>query len=279
MIAELQHRPYTTAVERFLTHHRIFQKKQSLHHVSQILECFSVFPYENISKILLLHENFDKPIHRDPEKIISDHEHFRLGGTCFSLTFFLKRIMEYFDYDTDFILADMKSGDNSHTALRLNFNDGQYLLDPGYLLTNPLRIDQREMSRDAVFLVAEERPNRFALYTYKAGNNIWRYSFLNRAVDIDDYLSYWNRSFHWMTMHGIVLSRKTSEEFLYIHNNYLKKESKNEKIKGEFNEDLSHVIKDHFGIPRELVQQAKDALLDNLYNDKELGYRVPDWVE
>lgn len=279
MTETLEQNKFTTEVEHFLQMFNISKENQSLAHVAKILTSFALFPYENISKILLLHKNFDNPIYRNPGNIIEDFENFRLGGTCFSLTLYLKKIMDYFDYDTDFILADMKSGDNTHTALRLNFDGGQYLLDPGYLLKYPLRIDQIQLSMDSVFLEPEERPNRFTLYTFKSGNKIWRYSFENRAVNFVEYVKYWNQSFHWMTMHGIVLSRKTEDEFLYIHNNYLKKESSRERIKGKFNEDLSFVINEHFGIPRELIQRAKDALVDNLHNDKELGYRVPNWVE
>jgi len=279
MIESLEHNNFSIEVEHFINMFDIPKENQSLDHVSKILRSFSLFPYENLSKILLLHKNFDNPIYRDPGNIIEDYENFRLGGTCFSLTLYLKKIMDYFNYDTDFILADMKSGDNSHTALRMNFQNGQYLLDPGYLLKYPLRIDQLQLSMDSVFLEPEERPNRFTLYTFKSGNKIWRYSFENRAVDFTEYVKYWNQSFHWMTMHGICLSRKTDEEFLYIHNNYLKKESTTQKIKGKFNEDLSFVINEHFGIPREIIQKAKDALNDNLHHDKELGFRVPGWVE
>lgn len=275
----LEHNKFTIEVEHFIKMFNIPIEKQSREHVAKILRSFSLFPYENLSKILLLHKNFDAPIFRNPGNIIEDFENFRLGGTCFSLTLYLKKIMDYFDYDTDFILADMKSGDNSHTALRMNFEGGQYLLDPGYLLKYPLRIDKVQLSGDSVFLEPEEKPNRFTLYTFKSGNKIWRYSFENRATNFADYLKYWERSFHWMTMHGICLSRKTENEFLYIHNNYLKKESTTEKIKGKFNEDLSFVIHEHFGIPRKIIQKAKEALVDNLHHDKDLGFRVPDWVK
>jgi arylamine N-acetyltransferase len=279
MTETFEYNKFTPEVEHFVHRFNIPEERQSLDHVAKILQKFALFPYENISKILLLNRNFDNPVHRHPGNIIEDYEKFRLGGTCFSLTLYLKKIMDYFEYDTDFILADMKSGDNTHTALRLNFHQGQYLLDPGYLLKYPLRIDQLHLSGDSVFLEPELRPNRFTLYTFKSGNKIWRYSFENRAVTYEEYVKYWNHSFHWMTMHGICLSRKTEEEFLYIHNNYLKKESAREKIKGKFDEDLSGVIYEHFGIPRPIIQKAREALLDNLHFDKELGYRVPDWVK
>ena len=279
MKASLEKNKFTSEVEHFNRLFDIHRENQSLDHVSQILHSFALFPYENVSKILLLHKNFDQPVMRHPGNIIEDFEKFRLGGTCFSLTLYLKKIMDYFDYDTDFLLADMKSGDNSHTALRLTFQQGQYLLDPGYLLKYPLRIDRQQISMDSVFLEAGESPDRYILYTFKNGNKIWRYSFENRPVDFPEYIKYWRNSFHWMTMHGICLSRKTEHEFLYIHNNYLKKESSKEKIKGKFNEDLSFMIHEHFGIPRELIVQAKAALSDNLHNDKELGYQVPKWVK
>lgn len=275
----IQSSNFNTEVEHFIRLFDIPRENQSLEHVSNILKKFSLFPYENLSKILLLNHNFDNPIFRHPGNIIDDFQNFRLGGTCFALTYFLKKIMNYFSYDTDFLLADMKSGDNTHTALRLNYQKGQYLLDPGYLIQNPLRIDKLSVVQDAVFVVPESEPNRFTLYTFKSGNKIWRYSFLNEAVTDNEYFKYWNKSFHWMTMHGICLSRKNEEGFLYLHNNYLKQESKQENFKGKFQEDISIVINKYFNIPKSLVQKAQEALTENLHYDKELGFEVPKWVK
>lgn len=265
-------------VEYFCKLFRIEHSELSLNHVASILRSFALLPYENLSKILNLHRKWDDEPFRWPQDIICDYEKYKLGGTCFSLTFFLKTILDYFGYRTSILMADMKSGKNTHCALRLDFDDREYLLDPGYLLHYPLPLDTSVIA-GKVNLVYDPLRERYTLFTIENAKQKWRYSFHKEPTSLEDFRCYWLDSFHWMTMHGICLSKRDEDRFIYLHNHYLKLESGSERFKGNFSTEIAELTQRWFGIPPEIVRQAEKALRDNLYHDRDLGYRVPKWVK
>ncbi len=271
-----------TAAEYFLKIFDIKEQKPSLKHVSEIIRQFSKLPYENLSKILKLNKKWDDFPNRFPEEIISDYDQFRLGGTCFSLTFFLKTIMDYYGYKTKIIMADMKSGKNSHCALILKSKSNEYLLDPGYLIHKPLLVSispgNQNLSFIPVSLVYNEENNKYSLFTFQNKNLKLRYSFKNIPTSLETFQKFWNSSFHWRTMHGICLSKRDEIGFTYLHNHYLKREGKGINFKGNFQDEIPEVVNNLFNIPSRLVQKAEKALKNNLIYDKELGYKVPKWV-
>jgi len=274
---------YFNAAEQFLRIHNISHEKNSIFHVSEILRYFSLLPYENISKILRLNSDFNNSPFRMPGEIIEDFNKYNLGGTCFSLTLYLKTILEYFNYQNYIVMADMNSGKNTHCALILVFNNQQYLLDPGYLLQEPLLISDKPEKlitpTNSILLDYDLETERHSLSTIKNGNVVWRYSFQNRATEMETFFMHWENSFHWMTMHGICMSKKNQEGFIYLHNNYLKKEGSGITHKGKFKEEISVIAEQYFNIPDQIIRNAQKALLENLHYDKELGYKVPKWIK
>ncbi|MFA6743141.1 MAG: arylamine N-acetyltransferase [Candidatus Neomarinimicrobiota bacterium] len=265
-------------VEYFCKLFQIDNSEHSIAHVSKILRSFSLLPYENLSKILNLNRKWDDSPFRWPHDIICDYDKFRLGGTCFSLTFFLKTILDYFGYQTIILMADMKSGRNTHCTLQLDFNNREYLLDPGYLLHYPLPLGEPLISGN-VQLDYDPFTERYTLFTFENGKQKWRYSFLKKATSIEDFQRYWQDSFHWMTMHGICLSKRDKERFIYLHNHYLKLESSDERFKGNVKTEVAELAQRWFDISPEIVRRAEKALRENLYHDRELGYKVPKWVK
>jgi len=278
-----QTRDHFSAVEQFIRHFRIEERETSQEHVSRILRYFAQLPYENLSKILRLNRDFGSPAYRFPEVIIDDYKQYKLGGTCFSLTFFLKTILDYYGYDTHVIMADMNAGDNTHCALVLHDRGRQFLLDPGYLLHRPLELtgdNQADLQPNAsVLLLQNPEDGRFSLSTVKNRNRVRRYSFANVPTGFGDFRKHWDRSFHWMTMHGLCLSKRDENGFIYLHNQYLRKEGGDLNYKGKFQEEVAEVVHQYFGVPKELIRSAEQALRDNLHFDKELGFKVPKWVK
>ncbi len=269
---------HRTGVEYFLQLFQIRESEPSLEHVTCILRSFSLLPYENLSKILNLNQNWQSGHFRWPQDIISDYERFRLGGTCFSLTFFLKAILDYFGYNTAILMADMKSGQNTHCLLRLDYDNREFLLDPGYLLQYPLPLDSiADYGR--FILKFDINTSSYSLFTVENGRHKLRYKFLNTATSPADFMQYWDDSFHWMTMHGICLSRRDENGFIYLHNHFLKRVTDTEYFKGNITTDLSEIVQNWFGIPSELVRSAQTALLENLHHDKDLGFQVPRWLK
>ncbi|HDN60034.1 MAG: arylamine N-acetyltransferase [Candidatus Marinimicrobia bacterium] len=267
-------------VEEFIKVRKVDTSRAGLELVSNILRKFSVFPYENLSKIIKLNKNAGGMPHRTPAEILQDNLSFNLGGTCFSLTNFLKKILDYFGFETYIIIADMKTAPNSHCALILNYNGQKYLLDVGYMIFDPLPLEKKVTVGGILskLLKYDEGKGRYTLFTFDGKRLVERYSFADRPIGYDKFLHFWTESFHWRTMHGICLSKVTEEEFIYLHNRYYKVLKRGRKQKGNLQGDIATAVKDVFGIPEEIVKKAEKALIENIYFDKELGYRVPSWV-
>ncbi|MBU1063861.1 arylamine N-acetyltransferase [bacterium] len=266
------------AVVRFLEIAQIENSDPSNENLSKILRHYARLPYENLSKIIKLNQNWDQNHFRFPEEVISDHEQYQLGGTCFSLTFFLKTILDHLGYETDFLMADMRSGANSHCALILKQDDKEFLVDPGYLLSSPLDISSTN-SDQGIYLSMESRQNQYSLWTPGGKQMKKRYTFIKTGTSVDQFIGHWENSFHLMTMHGICLSKRDKNGFVYLHNHYIKREGNDLIFKGKFNEEISEIARKYFSIPEDVVKKAELALKENLHYDKESGYKVPSWVK
>lgn len=267
-----------SAAERFLEIAQIENDEPNRENLTKILRRFARLPYENLSKIIKLNRNWDQNHLRLPAEVISDHERFRLGGTCFSLTYFLKTNLDYLGYETDFLMADMHSGENTHCALILRQEGREYLIDPGYLLSSPLDLSSTNREQ-GIYLAREPEQNRFSLWTPSGRELKKRYSFTKIPTDTNRFFEHWENSFHQMTMHGICLSKRDENGFVYLHNHYIKREGNDITYKGKFREEIAEIAKKYFNIPEDVVRKAELALKENLYYDKELGYKVPKWVK
>ena len=75
-------------VKRFLEFFKLKRKKPDSIFLQELLLHFSNLPYENLSKIIKLDNDWDSENKiRLPEELIEDYISYKLGGTCFSLTF------------------------------------------------------------------------------------------------------------------------------------------------------------------------------------------------
>ena len=134
---------YTEAVTVFKSLFSIQNSHPEIEHLEVILTCFSKLPYENISKIIKYQKQFESNDKiRLPFEIIEDHQLYNLGGTCFSLTFFLQTILKHQGYICYPVMAEMNWGKNVHCATIVDLNSQKYLVDPGYLLTRPMALSQ-----------------------------------------------------------------------------------------------------------------------------------------
>jgi arylamine N-acetyltransferase len=274
----LDSRQYSDAGGHFAGIFRIEPGHPSVQHLSQILSHFLNLPYENLSKILKLNRHWGSGHLRFPGEVVADHERFKLGGTCFSLTFTLKSILDFFAYETYIVMADMPAGANTHCALVWKNQDKAYLLDPGYLLSKPLEINGSVMN-NSVSLTHEPTTDKYILWTTSNKKLKRRYLFANIPTGPEDFKNYWEQSFHWMTMHGICLAKRDENGFTYLHNHYLKRSGRDLYHKGNFSEEIAVIARKYFEISPDIVHQAEQALRGNLNFDKELGFQVPRWLK
>ena len=104
---------HTNSAEEFLDYFHLPSKKAKLDHLQVILQHFAKIPYENISKIIKLNDHWNQPEIRLPEEVIKDHITRNLGGTCFSLTYFLQTILWQSEFECYPVMADMRAGKTS----------------------------------------------------------------------------------------------------------------------------------------------------------------------
>lgn len=274
----LDSQQYSDAGRHFAEIFRIKPAELSVQHLATILNHFLNLPYENLSKILKLNRHWESGHLRFPGEVVADYERFKLGGTCFSLTFALRSILDFFGYATYIVMADMPAGANTHCALVWKNLGKAYLLDPGYLLARPLDIFSPVVG-GAVSLVYEPTTDKYVLWTTSNKKLKRRYSFADVPTGMDDFQNYWEQSFHWMTMHGICLAKRDENGFTYLHNHYLKRSGRDLDYKGNFSEDIAIIARKYFEISPEIVRQAEQALRDNLYFDQKLEFQVPRWLK
>lgn len=245
----------------FLDHFGISIKKERLELLRDILSEFNRIPYENISKLnrTMEYSKNDIQILRLPDKVWQDYRDESLGGTCYSLTFFLQCILDHCGIESFPVSADMKWGENVHCGLSVVIDNKIYWCDPGYLLTDPLLMDgtrkvhYRTESR-GVCLDHENGIYHLSTFT---GNQIkWRYKFRSKFCTTEEFINFWLRSFNLPSMNGVCLSRQDGNRMLYVHNNYFREVTRHgvKKQRKEFDWMLD--IRNNFGISEQLIRSA-----------------------
>ena len=273
---------HADSVRTFLDFFGLTPRKPDHVTLQEILERFAGLPYENISKIISLNECEcgAAPAVRLPETVMEDYARFHLGGTCFSLTFFLQTILTRSGFDCYPVMADMKAGTNIHCCLVVILDAAKYLLDPGYLLTRPMEINPAKprlfrSEFTGVELRFDRQTNWYHLFTFNQDERKWRYRFQDRPVPPEEFLQHWLASFRKNSMHNICLTRVTRDGLLYVQKYFMRETTFAGKRNFNIRQNYHAVLHDQFGIDRQIVEQAQAALADNLRKERESGLWAP----
>ena len=203
---------------------KIFKEKlilnsDKLQFISSVMSCFRDIPYENISKI-----NLSKPTLRTPDIIMHDFEKFGLGGTCFSLTWFLKIVLNYFGEEFALHTAYRTQGDDTHCAgIWTDSNGDQYLLDVGFLIFTPVLIPQNDQELkfsfgnfDFKMLNSNSRLNVYSK-PQKDENYKFRYAIKMNKLSDSEFRDIWIKSFEFAMMDNIIIGKYlNSSDLVYI---------------------------------------------------------------
>ncbi len=245
----------------FDTHFSIDESKPSLQQLETIISSFANIPYENISKVIRYREHFEDDNRiRLPSEVVDTHIRHRLGGTCFSLTFLLQSILTRHHFLCYPVMADMRWGRNVHCAMIVQLNSKQYLVDPGYLLTRPMEIDDNHprmyrTSYSGVELVFNPKEGTFELSTFDETGTKWRYRFKNQPVPSSVFMKHWLSSFSWNSMHGLCLTRVEKERLVYIHKTFYRETTfsgkRNMNIKNRVHQTVENVFELGLWVPKE----------------------------
>jgi len=245
--------------------------------LQKILEKFAAIPYENISKIIKLSQTWENEQKiRLPEEVIDDHANFHLGGTCFSLTFFLETILIFSGFQCYPVMADMKAGRNIHCAIIVLHDNKKLLIDPGYLLNVPMEISSEKpriyrTATTGVELQFNAQLQCYQLFTFNRDRMTWRYNFVDQPCPPDEFLAHWQASFTKPSMHGICLTKIQQDGYIFIHKNFMRETTFTAKKNFNIKQNYHSTIHDIFGIDKELIEQAQAALDMNLAKERELG--------
>ncbi|MDZ7343227.1 MAG: arylamine N-acetyltransferase [candidate division KSB1 bacterium] len=260
------------AVELFLRSYNLSKSgAPGLVWLREILAAFANLPYENLSKIIKFRQYGEDAARRLrlPEEVMEDHLRLHLGGTCFSLTFFLQTVLMQNGFACYPVMGEMRAGKNIHCALVVSWEGVKYLVDPGYLLREPMALDPAKprlyhSEFTGVELRWEAQRGTYEVLTFNHGERKWRYRFVDRPTPPHEFLQHWQASFYRNSMHGLCLTRAAAQELIFIHKDFMRITSLQGKRNVPIKRCYHATIHQLFGIPPAYVDQALAALQENL---------------
>lgn len=189
-----------------------------------VLKSFENLPYENITKIQRA-KSGEGWLHT-PEEIIRHNTAYGTGGTCFSLVYLLKRILDDFGIESRYVFADRHYGRDTHCALIAEL-DKLYLCDPGYFIYQPAPLGVNSMD-NGFNIVDFEYPNagQIDVYTVEGAVRKKRYTIKLDKISEADFLSRWHDSYSWGMMETPVVMKKQGGSFYYMRPGFVCVKSK-----------------------------------------------------
>lgn len=272
---------HDAAVRHFLGHFGIAPRTPDRPFLEKILGSFARLPYENISKIIKLNRHFlELERIRLPEEVMEGYVRHNLGGTCFSLSYFLQSILLQLGFTSWIFMADMGTRANVHCALIVQLDGSRLLADPGYLLSRAMEIHPDhsrlyETPHTGVEIKFDRGRERYGLYTFDRQVKKLRYTFSDRATPPEEFLQHWLASFYQGMMHGICLTQLRPEGLIYMHDDYLQIATPEGRRKRRLKEEYPRVVSQLFAIAPEWIERAQVALAENMEMEKRHGIYRP----
>jgi arylamine N-acetyltransferase len=255
------------ATRLFLSHTGMARGANGLAFLRDLARHLSRFPYENISKIIKS-AGSEGPYQsmRFPLEVVDDHIGRNFGGTCFSLTFLLERMLSTLGFDCYKVMADMHMGRNVHCLVIVREGGTKYMIDPGYALYEVIELPDGARTTvtfpHAVVEVERVGCARFRLWTDDASGRKSRYVFVDKPVSEEDFEGHWIDSFAKPTLNNICLTMMTPQGHIYFRRDFFKFTSRRTVNKRRLKDDIENVIRKEFGISGEWTDLAQRLLTE-----------------
>lgn len=210
----------------FLAHFGLRPEAEPRRLLKQVVTAFANLPYENLTKIIKSREaSVVRDARRLPDEVLADHWAFGTGGTCFSLTATLLYLLRSLGWHAEPLLADRRYGENTHCALVVWIKDQPHLVDPGYLIVDPIPLDSDHETRistsfNELILSPQANGDRLDLSTVGSGRQTYRLTFKTSPVDDGAFVRAWDASFDWDMMRYPVLTRVRGHQQLYLQGDH-----------------------------------------------------------
>ena len=254
-------------LEAFLAHFGIPRDLPPRELLRRTIAAFARLPYENLTKIIK-HDacGSAESSRRAPLEVVTDHRSWGAGGTCFSLTATLVHLVRALGWRAEPLLADRRYGPDTHSALVVWLDDRPHLVDPGYLIVDPIPLDVPATQRIAtsfnqLVLTPRDGGERLELSTVQNGSATYRLTFRTQPVDAGQFLRAWDASFAWDMMQYPVLTRADQSGQTYLQGRRLQHRTPSGVDRQELSDDeLIDRIAAEFGIAREVARRALTVL-------------------
>jgi len=252
-----------SAKDLFLSHFKLPGGDPDLDVLRGIISCYANIPYENVTKIIRKF-TASTPAERlrRPVEVVTGYIDQHTGGTCFSLTYCLGSILSKAGYECYPVMADMKRP-NIHCALVVLHGGRRFLVDPGYLLGEPVELSGAPFTMTTSFGTVELRPRsgeRYDLFTVTGSERKWRYRVKTAPVSHALFLRYWQESFSLPMMNSLQLTKLTEHGHLYIRNHHLRLRRADSKLNENIRKNLESRIEAEFGIAASITAEAREYI-------------------
>jgi arylamine N-acetyltransferase len=230
--------------------------------LAQLASAFARLPYENLTKIIKQDQHRSaEQTRRTPDEVVSDHLRLGTGGTCFSLTATLLYLVRSLGYRAEPILADRRYGANTHTALLVWVDEQPHLLDPGYLIVQPIPIALKEPTTIQTSFnqlrIVPAGADRLDLLTIEPDRPKYRLTWKTDAADEGQFLSAWDDSFQWDMMHYPLLTRVDGQRQIYVQGAKMRTRDRERIERDEIAPDQwLQTIHRQFGIDSRVIANA-----------------------
>lgn len=233
--------------------------------LKKITETFLKYPYENFTKIIRANTAKSSNEHyRLPEIVWQEHEEFGTGGTCFSLTYFFETILKNVGFDCYPIMVDRSYGKNTHCALIVILDGRKFLVDPGYCISRPIEVTEKETVYQFphnTYILSPAKNGAYQVSTSRLGVKKTRYLLKDMPVSKDEFLKFWNDSFSWPMMRHLCVTRLSEDGYLYLYDKFLRSTTvsgkKQENIKSSYDKRITEA----FHISPKIVKLALDIIM------------------
>lgn len=241
--------------------------KADIDGLSMLTREFLRFPYENFTKIIHAREKGESPVSdaeylRFPEIVMDENERFGAGGTCFSLTYFFETILREAGFDCYAVMVDRSYGKNTHCALVVLIGGQKYLVDPGYCLSMPIPLGDKETEHELPHNTYIVKPinKHYLISTSQSGTTKPRYLLKDAPVSPQEFLAYWKDSFNWPMMRHLLITRLSEDGYLYLRDDFVRHTTANEKKQEHIKKDYEQRIAKLFGLSPGIVKQASEIV-------------------
>ncbi|MCL5036799.1 MAG: arylamine N-acetyltransferase [Chloroflexi bacterium] len=254
------------AAEKLLSLWGITRGMDKYEALSLALKSFSSLPFENLSKITR-HRKLDfAPVPCSPPALVRQHFESGTGGTCLSLIYLFKTMMDILDIPCRLVFADRHYGSDTHSAALVGIGDTLYLADPGYLIFHPVKLSHSEpvnwstgFSRLVISPV--DYGKQFIVSTlYNNGYNKERYRLKSPGVSQDDYLVIWKNSYNWQMMNYMIVNRLYEGEHIYIRDMHLQRTRNGKTVQKKLSPAELEDVVTGLGISGPVFKEARAAL-------------------